>query len=275
MNAPLFSIVIPSYNRAHLILRALESAYRQGCQDNFEVIVVDDGSTDHTREILQSYIERGVRYFRHDANLGVGPARNRGTREACGEWIIFLDTDNVLLPHALHCFQAVLQQDMPDIGVYYARCCDFQGANISGTEHAGRYNYHQYLLHPMKEYLPLFRREILLQFPFRETPGVRRECGGFTVLKILKSGWDFYYIPEIVLQYDSHSAGRLSHRGYILRNAREMLDCNRCIIHHFGADILRINRKYYLQLLQKTVLYCILCGQLRMAGHYMRKSILL
>jgi len=92
------SVIVPTYNRVRLLRRALEGILRQRSPVD-EIIVVDDGSTDNTPEILQSY-PPPVRWVRQ-ANTGVSGARNRGLREARFEWIAFLDADDEWLPHKI------------------------------------------------------------------------------------------------------------------------------------------------------------------------------
>ena len=95
---PQVSVVIPTYNRARLVERAVRSALDQD-PAALEILVVDDGSTDETPEVLASFGER-VRVHRQD-NAGVGAARNAGVQRARGELIGFLDADDALLPGAL------------------------------------------------------------------------------------------------------------------------------------------------------------------------------
>lgn len=94
----LVSIIIPAFNRSALLMRAMESVYRQTFVD-FELIVVDDGSTDETAEMIrQQYPE--VNYI-YQANAGVSSARNKGLEVAKGDWIAFLDSDDEWMPHKL------------------------------------------------------------------------------------------------------------------------------------------------------------------------------
>lgn len=90
---PLVSIVIPTYNYGHFVSDAIESALAQ-THRNIEVILVDDGSIDHTPEVAQSYGSR-IRYVRK-ANGGLSDSRNVGTHESLGEFIVFLDADDLL-----------------------------------------------------------------------------------------------------------------------------------------------------------------------------------
>jgi glycosyltransferase involved in cell wall biosynthesis len=94
------SVIIPTYNSAEYITEAIESVLRQKHKD-IEIIVVDDGSIDNTKEILKPYIEsKSIKYI-FQANKGPGAARNTGIRVAEGEFIAFLDSDDLYLDNAL------------------------------------------------------------------------------------------------------------------------------------------------------------------------------
>ena len=93
----LVSVVVPCYNQAHFLGEAIESVLAQ-TYPRFEIIVIDDGSTDNTSEVAGRY--RGVRCIRQD-NQGLSAARNSGLRNSEGEYVVFLDADDRLLPEAL------------------------------------------------------------------------------------------------------------------------------------------------------------------------------
>ncbi len=95
---PLVSVIIPTYNRGWILKEAIDSVLAQDFAD-FELIVVDDGSTDNTQDILSSYKENIV-VLRQD-NKGVSSARNRGVVSASGQFIAFLDSDDLWLPKKL------------------------------------------------------------------------------------------------------------------------------------------------------------------------------
>jgi glycosyltransferase involved in cell wall biosynthesis len=98
MSPPLISIIIPTYNRAAFLLEAIDSVFNQTCSD-FELIVIDDGSTDGTTEALKKYVDHLI--YHRQTNQGVSGARNQGLRMAQGKWVAFLDSDDLWLPKKL------------------------------------------------------------------------------------------------------------------------------------------------------------------------------
>jgi glycosyltransferase involved in cell wall biosynthesis len=108
---PFFSIIIPTYNRATLIQPTLDSVLTQTFQ-NWECIVVDDGSTDNTRELITSYIQKDERFrYVYQTNAERSVARNNGIGHASGEWICFLDSDDLYSPKHLMELSEAIQGD--------------------------------------------------------------------------------------------------------------------------------------------------------------------
>ena len=107
---PQVSVIIPTYNRGWIIKEAIDSVLAQDYTE-FELIVVDDGSTDHTPDVLDSY--RNVIKVLSQKNKGVSAARNRGIAEASGKFIAFLDSDDLWLPQKLS-VQIEFFNQMPD-----------------------------------------------------------------------------------------------------------------------------------------------------------------
>ncbi len=103
---PLFSIVIPVFNRALLVGRTLESVFAQ-TEADYEIVCVDDGSTDGSVDILKSYGDR-VRVVEQE-NAGPGAARNNGIRQAAGEYVVFLDSDDLWFPWTLATYREVIE----------------------------------------------------------------------------------------------------------------------------------------------------------------------
>jgi len=115
------SIVIPTYNRAPLVRRAIESCLK-GAPETMEVIVVDDASTDTTPAVLADVTDPRVRVFRLPKNAGVCAARRFGVLQGSGDWIGFLDSDDELVADGVNRLLALLAEVPGDIGVLYGRC---------------------------------------------------------------------------------------------------------------------------------------------------------
>lgn len=98
---PTVSVVIPTYNRVDVLPRAVESVLDQTYED-FELLVVDDGSSDGTLSLLDSYDDPRVRVVSHGVNRGANVARNTGIEHANGEFVAFLDSDDSWHPEKLH-----------------------------------------------------------------------------------------------------------------------------------------------------------------------------
>ncbi len=121
---PTFSIIIPVYNVAPYLRECLDSVLAQTCPD-WEAICVDDGSTDASGAILDEYAARDARFrVIHQPNAGVSAARNRALENAQGEWIVFLDSDDVLYKHTLEVVGLAID-DKDDFSFVHYRSVDF------------------------------------------------------------------------------------------------------------------------------------------------------
>ncbi|OKH14938.1 glycosyl transferase family 2 [Fischerella major NIES-592] len=106
---PLVSVVIPTYNRADLIKHTLNSAIRQSYK-NLEIIIIDDGSVDNTEEVVKAIDDSRIRYIRLPNNSGGSVARNTGIENARGEYIAFLDSDDLWIPEKIELQLASIQK---------------------------------------------------------------------------------------------------------------------------------------------------------------------
>lgn len=111
--APLFSVVIPTYNRRGRLSRTMDSVLKQTFAD-FELLVMDDGSSDGTREMVESYTDPRIRYEWAPNSGGPAVPRNRGIDMACGDWIAFLDADDFWYPRKLEVVAAAIAE-LPDV----------------------------------------------------------------------------------------------------------------------------------------------------------------
>jgi glycosyltransferase involved in cell wall biosynthesis len=120
---PAVSVIIPTFNRSKLVVNAVESVLAQTYRD-YEIIVVDDGSTDNTAEALKPYMDR-IRYV-YQANLGTSAAKNKGIQVARGKWISVLDSDDLWLPTKLEAQLKAVATLGKDFGACFTNC-DFFG----------------------------------------------------------------------------------------------------------------------------------------------------
>jgi hypothetical protein len=117
---PFFSVLITAYNRADEIRRCVRSCSDQTFQD-FEIVVVDDGSTDATAAVLAGIDEARLRIVRHERNRGISPARATAGRHARGEWLVILDSDWELVPNTLTRLKEVIDGLPPDVHIVRSR----------------------------------------------------------------------------------------------------------------------------------------------------------
>jgi glycosyltransferase involved in cell wall biosynthesis len=118
LTTPKVSVIIITYNRAHLLGAAMTSVLNQTFQD-FELIVVDDASQDNTADVVRSFRDDRIRYIRHDTNKRVAGARNTGLQNSMGEYIAFLDDDDEWLPEKLQRQVDLLDSCSPVVGGVY------------------------------------------------------------------------------------------------------------------------------------------------------------
>ena len=121
--------VIPAYNVEHYIREAIESVLFQTYKD-IELIVVDDGSTDRTTEIVKNFGSK-IEYVRHAENKGLSVARNTGIRQAKGKYLAFLDADDIWIPTKIE-EQVKLLEGNEDLALVYSNChkIDRSGAHM-------------------------------------------------------------------------------------------------------------------------------------------------
>jgi glycosyltransferase involved in cell wall biosynthesis len=117
LSNPKVSVIIPTFNCGQYVTEAIESVLTQTYKD-IEIIVVDDGSTDNTKETLKPYIEHGLIQYFYQTNQGPGAARNTGIRAARGEYIAFLDADDLLSSESLSLRKELLDDNEDIILVF-------------------------------------------------------------------------------------------------------------------------------------------------------------
>jgi glycosyltransferase involved in cell wall biosynthesis len=220
---PLVSVVIPAYNSAAYTVETVESVLAQTYRD-LEVIVVDDGSTDSTREALAPYVGR-VQYIYKD-NGGACSARNEGIRHAKGEYLACLDCDDLWLPDKLECSLPVLEQD-PEMG-FVCTPCYIIG---SSGEHLGET---RYPFDRDNAYMNLLAENYVLA----PTVVMRRSCldhvGHFDESIFIPADWDLWlrlacrfrvgYVERPLSKYRLASNYTLRHADKFVREADYVLE---------------------------------------------------
>lgn len=114
---PFFSIILPTYNRAHFLPKAIESLLAQTFED-WELVIVDDGSTDNTKEVVEAYKDLRIVYI-YQKNQERSAARNNGIKQSKGDYICFLDSDDYFLPEKLSNFKNALESCVNGNSILY------------------------------------------------------------------------------------------------------------------------------------------------------------
>ncbi len=225
---PLISIIIPSYNAREYVREAVDSALAQ-TYPACEVIVVDDGSTDDTKSILDSYIQEKKIQYIYQGNKGLAGARNTGIRAAKGDFIAFLDSDDIFLPEKVAA-QIDAFRGHPDFGVCYSDvlpCPDLSsspeaGALAGGAGAVSRTFYHHRYRYPSGNvFEPLLHRQFInpLAVMVRRTvcdrfgifdETLRRSEDWELWLRWARAGVKFLYLDRVLAHYRVRADGNLS-----------------------------------------------------------------
>ena len=152
------SVIIPTYNRGKYICQAIESVFQQTTKD-IEVIVVDDGSTDNTKEVIRPYL-KNIKYISAE-NGGAAHARNIGMEAATGEYIAFLDSDDLYYPYKIKLQTDVLDK-FPDIAMVCTEASAFNEAGYWDEYHLKKYHAPAYVGKGLT-YEKIFSENILLK----------------------------------------------------------------------------------------------------------------
>ncbi|WP_373509949.1 glycosyltransferase family 2 protein [Thiocapsa sp.] len=211
----LVSVVIPTFNRAPLIGRAISSVLAQSYPD-IEVLVIDDGSTDDTPKVIQAFVDPRIRYLRRKTNLGASASRNEGIAAASGAFVAYLDSDDTWEPHKV-------ERQLSAI-----RCHTDPSKVVSYSQIAIRRNNHDHIL-PLREkradesiadYVlsdgcAIFPSTVLLSTslaqstPFNQKYRIKEDWDHFIELENAGAEWLFIQSPLTIYQGD-RSIARLS-----------------------------------------------------------------
>ncbi len=222
---PQVSVIVPTYNRESYLKQAVDSVLKQqGC--SYELIVIDDGSTDNTHQLLQPYRDR-LRYVYQD-NRGVCAARNRGIELAQGDFIAFLDADDFFFSDKLAA-QIALFSAQPDLGIVHSGWCrvDSEGKKLLEVrlwENIPELNLESWLR--WKPVLPsamMFRRqwlELVGGFDSQYTVAEDVDLVLRLALKGCKSAW----LPRLSVGYRQHEGSAMGNALSQGRDLSKLLD---------------------------------------------------
>lgn len=225
---PTVSIVLPTYNRAYILPKAIGSILGQTFTD-FELIIVDDGSVDNTKEVIDAFRDSRIKYVRHEKNKGISAARNTGVALTQGAFIAGQDSDDMWLPHYLERAMKSFATADSRVGVVYTR---IQKKMRDGTT----------VLVPPLDFYPtsgdLYEKLLEGNFITMQAAVMRRECfdsaGGFeknsefdsiyewSFWLSVSQTYEFVFIPEIGLEIAVLGDSVTSNQAKRLR-ARELI----------------------------------------------------
>lgn len=212
---PKVTVVLPAYNATQYIRETIDSVLKQSYQ-NFELLVIDDGSTDDTAEVVQAYVQQDSRVqLISQPNQGVSAARNHGTRRASGELIAFLDADDLWVPHKLEAHVRHFSSDAK-LGMSFARI-EYIDSNSKRTGQQSHLRLKNILpQHFYQDNLActpsnvVVRREVL-----QEIGGFDSDLSGLAdidlFLRVSCSGWKVEGLDEVLVYYRFHPGGMSSH----------------------------------------------------------------
>lgn len=207
---PTISVILPTYNRAEYIKDAVESIKNQ-TYSNWELIIVDDGSTDDTEKIVSGCMDDKIKYFQR-THQGANNSRNFGIKQATGEFITLMDSDDISLPQRLEKSLQVFQ-DNPNIDVVYTeyQICDADLNVISNVQHSRKWSKEEYL---NREFNVAGGTFLMRRYVFDKVGlydlHYENAFDFDWILRADEKGMNFVYIPEPLLSYRRHSDNQLA-----------------------------------------------------------------
>ncbi len=221
------SVIISTYNREHMVARAIKSVLGQTYRD-FELIVVNDASTDHTDEVLNSFNDKRIRYVRFGENRGGPAARNTGIKMSRGNYISFLDDDDEWLPAKLEKQVEKIEHAPGEVGLIYS------GSEVieDGSNTVQR-RYHpeqrgdvriRLLLGPMVGSVSnvLVRKECFIKAGLFDES--LKSCQDWDMWKRISDHYEFDFTPEILSRIHLHGDQISSDLGSLIPGRTRMVE---------------------------------------------------
>lgn len=235
---PLFSIITATYNRAHLLPRAVNSVLNQTYR-NFELIIVDDGSTDNTEDVCRSFSDPRIKYHKQTPNRGVLAARNKAFDMATGDYLAILDDDDELVPQALETALAEFCRLAPqDIEMLWFNDIDFDRQQRSGwgpIDAEDYVRYEDYLCDRIGgDYWQVVKRDVVAN---EDRSDERLWCGEIVwCLKLLRKCQAYYVPKDLSIHHRKHGGERLSDLQNMLNHLPQLILTNKALLEQFGEE---------------------------------------
>jgi glycosyltransferase involved in cell wall biosynthesis len=204
---PLISVIIPTYNRANLLTIAILSVINQTYK-NWELIIVDDGSTDNTKQIVEEFIKKDprIKYF-YKENGGQGSARNLGIKNAQGEYIAFLDSDDEFLENKIKKSLKIFNEDK-NIGMIYSDAIIIGNYldNKKSSEISKPYYGNVYKKLLLNNFITtstvVVKKEVFLNRGFFNESSLLRNFEDYDMWLRIAKKYKIGYIPEVLVKYN-------------------------------------------------------------------------
>jgi glycosyltransferase involved in cell wall biosynthesis len=196
---PKISIIIPCYNHGQYIKEAIQSVEECGDKDLYEIIILNDGSTDkYTTEVLQQLAGDGYHVI-NQSNQGLGTARNNAIKKALGKYILPLDSDNKIRPEYIYDSIKILDEQ-EDIAMVYGDAEYF--GEKTGRHTVGEFNLQKLMIGNYIDACAVYRKSVweALGGYDEKMPVMGMEDWDFWLNMILR-GYEFQYIPKILFNY--------------------------------------------------------------------------
>jgi len=252
-----------TYNRAHLLSRAIRSILNQS-YENFELIIIDDGSTDNTGEVVSSFRDKRILYYKQEQNKGISAARNRGFDLASGNYITLLDDDDELVSEALETviseFKGLTSRGISALWLWF-NGIDSETQRISGygMEEEGYISYEDELCGNIQGDFFVVLDSNLMSNEDR----FDEECWSYVHLLWLKlyRKSRAYYIPKTLRINHREHSGRVSTFESKLKHILGLVSSAKAFLAGYGEDLRYLCPKRYGEALDSLGSYQILAGQ--------------
>ncbi|MEH2263711.1 glycosyltransferase family 2 protein [Nostoc sp.] len=216
---PKITVCVPTFNRVHLLPYAIDSVLNQSEQD-FELIVCDDGSSDGTPKLMSQYTDKRIKYIRHLQNIGKSNNMRSGFDAASGEYFIKFDDDDRLTPNFLANTAAILTQDYSidfvgtDHWIIDINNVRDEAKTQENSDRWGRKNLPAGVVDNLLEVIfihqsfqvgaTLFRRKSLQELGYMQ-PNLQNCEDNDLFVRLALAGKKGYYLPELLMEYRTHA----------------------------------------------------------------------